>query len=103
MLATGKATGQTLQACIRVHNGKLGLHGILGGTVKAWHEQIVLLLEDAAGNVSGTYYSPVCTTVTCTFTMTTVPADGQWTVLPEWARYGGNIMSSGNEPGYVDF
>jgi hypothetical protein len=76
---------------------------VLGGTVKAWHEQIVLLLKDAAGNVAGTYYSPICTTVTCTFTMTTVPADGQWTVLPEWARYGGNIMSAGNEPGYVYF
>ncbi|HTR90980.1 MAG TPA: serine/threonine-protein kinase [Trebonia sp.] len=102
-LATGKATAQTLQACIRVHNGKLALHGVLDGTVMAWHEQIVLLLEDAAGNVAGTYYSPVCTTVTCTFTMTTVPADGEWTVQPEWARYGGNIMSAGQAPGYVYF
>jgi serine/threonine-protein kinase len=102
-LATGKATGQTLQACIRVHNGRLALHGVLGPTVTAWHEQIILVLEDGAGNVTDTYYSPVCTTVTCTFTMSTVPAAGQWTVLPEWARYGGNIMSAGNEPAYVDF
>ncbi len=102
-LATGKVTGQTLRACIRVHNGKLALHGILGVTVTAWHEQIILLLEDAAGNVSGTYYSPVCAALTCNFTITTVPADGQWTVQPEWARYGGNIMSSGNDAGYVYF
>jgi hypothetical protein len=86
-----------------VHNGKLGLHGELNGTVKAWHEQIVLVLEDAAGNVADTYYSPVCTTVTCTFTVTAAPAAGEWTVLPEWARYGGNIMSAGQAPGYVDF
>ena len=86
-----------------MHNGKLALHGILGVTVTAWHEQIILLLEDAAGNVSGTYYSPVCTALTCNFTITTVPADGQWTVQPEWARYGGNIMSSGNDAGYVYF
>jgi hypothetical protein len=86
-----------------VHNGRLGLHGVLVGTVKAWHEQIVLLLEDGAGNVAGTYYSPVCATVTCTFTITAAPADGQWTVLPQWARYGGTIMSAGQAPGYVDF
>ena len=102
-LATGKATGQKLQACIRVHNGRLALHGVLGATVKAWHEQIILQLEDSAGTVTATYYSPVCTTVSCTFTVTTVPADGQWTVVPEWARYGGNIMSAGGAPGYVDF
>jgi hypothetical protein len=80
------------------------LHGVLGSTVKAWHEQIVLLLEDVAGNVVATYYSPVCTTVTCNFAVTTVPADGQWTAQPQWARYGSsNIMSAGQAPAYVDF
>jgi hypothetical protein len=33
-----------------LHNGKLALHGILGTTVTAWHEQIILLLEDAASD-----------------------------------------------------
>ena len=101
-LASGKATAQTLQACIRVNGGKIELTGTLNGTKKGWREQIILVLEDSAQNAGGIYTSPVCTTSDCTYTTSLVPASGEWTVLPQWARRA-RTQSSGNEPGYVTF
>jgi serine/threonine-protein kinase len=95
-------TGHTLQACIRVHDGKLDLRGTLNGTIPGWHEQIVLVLKDSEQNSVGTYTSPVCTTSDCSFSTSQVPAKGQWAVLPEWIRKG-TIQSSGNASGYVEF
>jgi hypothetical protein len=101
---TGRVTSQTLQACIRVHNGKLDLRGILDGTIAAWEEQIVLVLKDSAQNDGGYYYSPVCTATDCVFTVAAVPPSrGEWTVLPEWERYNGNYQSAGSEAGFIDF
>jgi hypothetical protein len=99
---SGKATGQTLQACIRVHDGQLDLAGTLNGTKNGWHEQIVLVLKDSAQDGSGTYTSPVCMTSDCTFSTSLVPASGEWTVLPQWTKTG-VTMSSGDEPAYVNF
>lgn len=99
---SGKATGQTLQACIRVNDGKLDLTGTLNDTKSGWHEQIVLVLEDSAQGGNGSYTSPACIASDCTFSTSLVPADGEWTVLPEWVK-NGKIQSSGSEPGYVDF
>ncbi|TVZ00555.1 serine/threonine protein kinase [Trebonia kvetii] len=102
MSGSGKATGQTLQACIRIGDGKLDLRGTLNGTKAGWHEQIILVLEDSSQHNDGSYTSPVCIASACTFSTSLVPSSGEWTVLPEWAK-AGNFQSSGNEPGYVDF
>ena len=99
---SGKATGQTLQACIRVNDGKLDLTGTLNSTKNGWHEQIVLVLEDSSQGGNGSYTSSACIASDCTFSTSLVPADGKWTVLPEWVK-NGKVQSSGNEPGYVDF
>ena len=101
-MASGKATGQTLQACIRISGGKLDLSGTLSGTKTGWHEQIVLVLEDSAQDGNATYTSPVCIASDCTFSTSLVPASGEWTVLPQWIK-SGSIQSSGNEPGYINF
>jgi serine/threonine-protein kinase len=104
LYATGKDTGQTLQACIRVHNGKLSLHGVLVGAVASWKEQIVLVLKDAGQADHGVYYSPVCTASSCAFTIAvTPPSRGQWTVLPQWDRFSGNYQSTGAEAGFVSY
>ena len=102
MTGSGKATGQTLQACIRINDGQLDLTGTLTGTKTGWHEQIVLVLEDSAQDDEGSYTSPVCIAADCTFSTTLVPASGEWTVLPQWIK-SGKIQSSGNEPAYVSF
>ncbi len=102
MSGSGKATGQTLQACIRISDGKLDLQGTLNGTKAGWHEQIILVLEDSSQDNDGTYTSPVCIASACTFSTSLVPSSGEWTVLPEWTK-AGKFQSSGSEPGYVDF
>jgi serine/threonine-protein kinase len=102
MSGSGKATGQTLQACIRISDGKLDLLGTLNGTKAGWHEQIILVLEDSSQDNDGTYTSPVCIASACTFSTSLVPSSGEWTVLPEWTK-AGKFQSSGSEPGYVDF
>jgi serine/threonine protein kinase, bacterial len=102
MASSGSDTGQTLQACIRVHDGKLDLRGTLNGTIPGWREQIVLVLEDSQQNSHGSYTSPVCKTADCTFSTSVVPARGEWTVLPEWVRKG-STQSSGDAPGDVKF
>jgi hypothetical protein len=102
MSGSGKATGQTLQACIRISGGQLDLTGTLNGTKAGWHEQIVLVLEDSAQDDNATYTSPVCIPAQCTFSTSLVPADGQWTVQPEWIK-SGVVQSAGDEPSYVDF
>ena len=98
----GKATGQTLQACIRVHAGKLDLLGTLSGTNAKWSEQVILVLTDSAQDSDGSYTSPVCMTSVCNYTVSMVPASGEWTVLPEWSKSGA-VQSAGNEPAYVRF
>ena len=104
ILHTGKHTGQTIKACIRVHDEKLELRGILYSTVADWDEQIVLVLMDSAYTDDGSYYSPVCTATYCEFTVTMVPPSrGEWTVLPEWERYNGDYESAGSDAGFVDF
>ena len=85
-----------------MHDGQLDLSGTLSGTKAAWHEQIVLVLEDSAQGGNGTYTSPVCMASDCTFSTSVVPARGEWTVLPQWVK-NGDVQSSGDEPGYVDF
>jgi serine/threonine-protein kinase len=102
MYGSGKDTGQTLQACIRVNGGKLDLTGTLDGTRTGWHEQIVLVLEDSSQDGNATYTSPVCTAAECTYSTSLVPADGEWTVLPEWIK-SGVVQSSGDEPAAVKF
>ncbi len=98
----GKATGQTLQACIRVHAGKLDLQGTLSGTNAKWSEQVILVLTDSAQGSDGSYTSSVCMTSECSYTVSMVPASGEWTVLPEWSK-SGTVQSSGDEPAYVSF
>jgi serine/threonine-protein kinase len=99
---SGKDTDQTLQACIRVSNGKLELRGTLNDTVTAWREQVILVLEDSGQNIKGTYTSPACVTTDCTYDLTTVPASGRWTVLPEWAKQG-KTQGASTGSGFVDF
>jgi hypothetical protein len=101
-LSSGKASGQTLQACIRVNDGKLDLTGMLNGTKNGWKEQIILVLQGSAQDNGRSYTSPVCTTSDCTFTASLVPASGEWTVLPQWVRKG-STQSAGNEPAGVYF
>ena len=102
MAGSGRDTGQTLQACIRVNDGKLDLLGTLNGTRTGWHEQVILTLEDSAQDGNGTYTSPVCMTSDCTFSTSLVPASGEWTVLPQWTK-NGSVQSAGDEPSYVHF
>jgi serine/threonine protein kinase, bacterial len=104
LFSTGEDTGQTLQACIRVDDGKLELRGTLSPTVVSWNEQIILVLKDVNQQDHGRYISPTCTTADCSFDVTiTPPSSGQWTVLPEWERFLGSndFQSTGHEPGYV--
>jgi hypothetical protein len=86
-----------------VHDGRLGLRGILNGTVTAWAEQIVLELTGSGQHDRGDYISLPCTVSDCTYTVPVLPpSSGKWTVLPEWERYG-NAQSTGAEAGFVDF
>jgi serine/threonine protein kinase, bacterial len=103
--STNQGTGQTLQGCIRVYDGKLELEGTLSPTVASWNEQLKLVLKNQAQADIGQYTSPVCTTSDCVFTIAvTPPSSGDWTVLPEWERDGGGYYESdGYEPAYVHF
>jgi len=103
--STNQGTGQTLQGCIRVYDGKLELEGTLSPTVASWDEQVKLVLKNQAQADIGQYTSPVCTASDCVFTITvTPPSSGDWTVLPEWERSDGSYYESdGYEPEYVQF
>jgi serine/threonine protein kinase, bacterial len=103
--STNAGTGQTLQGCIRVYDGKLELEGTLSPTVASWDEQVKLVLKNQAQADIGGYTSPVCTTSDCVFTIAvTPPSSGDWSVLPEWERDGGGYYESdGYEPEYVHF
>jgi serine/threonine-protein kinase len=104
LYSTGADTGQTLQACIRVDNGKLELKGTLSLTVASWNEQIILVLKDASEQDHGRYESAACSAADCTYSITiTPPSSGKWTVLPEWERYlgGDDFQSTGHQPGFV--
>jgi len=102
--STDAGTGQTMQACIRVYNGKLELEGTLSPTVASWDEQINLVLKNPAQQDYGKYLSPVCTAANCVFSVTiTPPSSGDWTVIPQWERYNGDYQSTGQEPGFVYF
>ncbi|HXT91052.1 MAG TPA: serine/threonine-protein kinase [Trebonia sp.] len=106
LYTTGEDTGQTLQACIRVDDGKLELRGTLSPTVASWNEQIILVLKDANEQDHGRYESAACSAADCTYSVTiTPPSRGKWTVLPEWERYlgGDNFQSTGHQPGLVSF
>jgi hypothetical protein len=106
LYTTGEDTGQTLQACIRVDNGKLELKGTLSPTVASWNEQIILVLKDANEQDHGRYESAACSAADCTYSVTiTPPSRGKWTVLPEWERYlgGDNFQSTGHQPALVSF
>ena len=100
-LTTGRPTGQTLRACIRVHGGALQLRGTLTGVDVAWNEQVLLVLKDSAGKNEGSFESGLCATSTCTFTVTVKPAHGNWAVLPKWARFKGNVQSAGQETPFI--
>jgi hypothetical protein len=96
-------TGQTIQACARVYDGKLEVKGTVSPTVTGWDEQIVLILKDPGDQAHGSYVSPVCTVADCTFTdAITPPGSGYWSVLPQWERSNG-YESTGHESGFVYF
>jgi Protein kinase domain len=103
--STNQDTGQTLQGCIRVYDGKLELEGTLSPTVASWDEQLKLVLKNQAQADIGDYLSPVCTTSDCVFTIAfTPPSSGDWTVLPEWEDHSGSYYGSdGYEPEHVHF
>ena len=103
IFSTGADSGQTLQVCVRVHDGTIEAKGLLSPTVAGWDEQINFVLKDSAQGDHGNYTSPVCTATDCVFTTTiTPPSAGRWTVLPEWERLDGKYQSAGSEPGFVD-
>ena len=100
---TQQATGQELQACIRVKDGQLELRGVLSAVPAGRDEQIMLVLENAAQHSGGARLSPRCTAGPCTFTvLVTPPAGGQWAVVPRWERFG-IVQSTGDESGFVTF
>jgi hypothetical protein len=100
---SGQPTDQTLRACIRVHGGALQLRGTLTGVDVAWNEQVLLVLKNHAGKNGGTFESGLCTTSTCTFTVTVKPAHGEWAVLPKWARRKGIYQSTGQQTPFVTY
>ena len=102
-LASGRSTGQTLRACIRVHGGALELRGTLTGVDVAWNEQVLLVLKDSAGKNEGSFESGLCATSTCTFTVTVKPGHGDWAGLPKWARFKGNVQSTGRETPFITY
>ena len=102
-LMSGQPTDQTLRACIRVHGGALQLRGTLTGVDVAWNEQVLLVLKNHAGKNGGTFESGLCTTSTCTFTVTVKPAHGEWAVLPKWARRKGIYQSTGQQTPFVTY
>jgi serine/threonine protein kinase, bacterial len=103
VFSTGADSGQKLQVCIRVDNGKLEAKGTLSPTVAGWDEQINFVLKDSAQGDHGNYTSPVCDETDCVFSTTiTPPGAGRWTILPEWLRLDGKYQSAGEEPGFVN-
>lgn len=97
-LASGKDTGQTLEACIRVDNGQLQLQGTLTGADPTAKEQISLVPKNASGVSDGTYTSAVCTTATCTFSISITPSAGSWSVVPQWLEAGVYESSGATTP-----
>ena len=99
-LASGKATGKTLQACIRIGNGngQLQLQGTLTGADPTAKEQVSLTLKNTQGATDGTFTSAECTTATCTFSISITPGAGSWTVVPQWLADGVYESSGASTP-----
>lgn len=100
---TGAGTGQTLQACIRLHDGRVQVEGILKGVRPAADEQIRLIIKNQKQVNHGVYTSQLCRASTCAFTRYVNLPTGTWTVLPQWFGYDGSYESTGREPGFVAY
>jgi DNA-binding SARP family transcriptional activator len=91
----GDGIGQRLQACVAPDHGHLDLKGVLTGTVKAWGEQIILVLKHPRQPTYEKLISPVCTSSTCVYQVAVNPGHGSWWVIPQWKRLDGGYQSTG--------
>jgi serine/threonine protein kinase, bacterial len=96
------ATGQTIQACIRIFGGSLQLKGTMSGLSNPSTVRIGLVLKNPEEQDFGSWESPVCTTSTCTFTITTEPSAGSWTVLPKW-YLNNSYEGTGHQPPLISY
>jgi serine/threonine protein kinase, bacterial len=94
------ATGQTIQACIRISDGSLELEGIMTDLGNPATVRIGLVLKNPEEQDFGSWESPICTSSTCTFTIATEPSAGSWTVLPKW-YLNNSYEGTGHQPPLV--